>query len=58
MEECYFKPVTLLKVTLLHRGFSCFLNSKNGLKSRKTLHMILCFRNNDVLSPRKVTFYT
>ena len=30
MEEC------LLKITLLHRYFSCFLNCTNGTKSRKT----------------------
>ena len=30
------KPVTLLKVTLLHGYFSCFLSCANGTKSRKT----------------------
>ena len=30
------KPATLLKVTLLHRCFSRFLNSTNGAKLSKT----------------------
>ena len=29
-------PATLLKEALLHGYFSCFLNCKNGTKSRKT----------------------
>ena len=33
------KPATLLKVTLLHGCFSCFLNCTNGTKSRKESHM-------------------
>ena len=39
MEECYFHPATLLKVTLLHGCFSRFLNCTNGTESRKTSHM-------------------
>ena len=41
MQECYFKqscrlqPATLLKVTLLHWCFSCFLNCMNGTKPYK-----------------------
>ena len=41
MQECYFKqscrlqPATLLKVTLLHWCFSCFLNCMNGTKPLK-----------------------
>ena len=34
------KPGTLLKVTLLHRRFSYFLNCANGTKSRKTPHLL------------------
>ena len=30
----------LLKVTLLHGCFSCFLNCTNGAKSRKVPHMM------------------
>ena len=44
MEECY--PATLLKVTLLHRCFSCFLNCTNGTKSRKTSHINYVNKNN------------
>ena len=29
------QPATLLKVTLLHGCFSCFLNCEHGTKSRK-----------------------
>ena len=33
------KPATLLKVTLLHGCFSCFLNCTNGTKSHKAFHI-------------------
>ena len=33
------KPATLLKLTLLHRCFSGFLNFKNGAKSNNASHM-------------------
>ena len=52
MEECYFSkvagPATLLKVTLLHRCFSRYLNCANGNKSRKTSHICIgyAFGNN------------
>ena len=32
--------VTLLKLTLLHGCFSCFLNCANGTKSRNASHMV------------------
>ena len=36
MEECCrLKPVNLLKITLLHRCLSHFLNCTNGTKLRK-----------------------
>ena len=38
-----FKPVTLLKITLLHGYFSRFLNFTNSTKSRNASH--ICFRN-------------
>ena len=47
MEECYFKlscrlkPATLLKVTLLHRRFSRFLNCVNSTKLRNASYDIL-----------------
>ena len=34
-----FWPATLLKLTLLHGCFSCFLNCINGTKSRNASHM-------------------
>ena len=39
MVECYFKPATLLKVTLLHGCFSRFLNCTNGIKSSNSSRM-------------------
>ena len=33
------KPATLLKVTLLHGCFSCFLNCTNGIKSRNASNL-------------------
>ena len=33
------KPPTLLRVTLLHGWFSCFLNCTNGNKSRKASYI-------------------
>ena len=47
-EECYcskvsVKSVTLLRVTLLHRYFSCFLNCINRTKSRKASHIYRVF---------------
>ena len=35
------KPATLLKLTLLHRCFSRFLNCPNGTKSRNAPHYYL-----------------
>ena len=46
MEECYFyyscrlKSATLLKVTLLHGCFSCFINRTNGTKSHNAPHIL------------------
>ena len=37
--ENLYKPTTLLKVTLLHECFSCFLNCTNGTKSRNAPDM-------------------
>ena len=37
---------TLLKVTLFHGFFSCFLYCTNGTKSRKTSHIQTLTRNN------------
>ena len=34
-----FRPAILLKVTLLHRCFSHFLNCTNGVRSRKASHI-------------------
>ena len=39
------KPVTLLKVTLLHGCVSCFLNCKNGAKSRDASHLLNLWYN-------------
>ena len=38
------KPVTLLKVTLLRRYFSRFLNCTNGTKLSKTSHILELFK--------------
>ena len=35
------KPAIILKVTLLHGCFSCFLNCANGTKSSKASHIDL-----------------
>ena len=35
----FSKVAGLLKVTLLHRCFSCFLNCTNGTKSRRASHL-------------------
>ena len=37
--QAYTVILLLLKITLLHRFFSRFLNCINGTKSRKTSHM-------------------
>ena len=50
MEENYFQPATLLKVTLLHGCFSRFLNCTNGTKSHKASHMINVTRTFDIAS--------
>ena len=36
------KPATLLKLTLLHGCFSCFLNCANDIKSRNASHLRPC----------------
>ena len=41
MEECYFYPATLLKVTLLHGCFSRFFNCTNGTKLRNASHIYI-----------------
>ena len=33
------EPATLLRETLLHKSFSCFLNCKNGTNSGKASHI-------------------
>ena len=43
-------PAALLKVTLLHMCFSCFLNCTNGTKSRKASHMV--FNRNYIQNPK------
>ena len=51
MVECYFQssyrlpPTTLLKVTLLHEGFSRILNCANGTKSPKASYFKLFLDN-------------
>ena len=36
--QAFYKPATLLKLTLLHGCFSRFLNCTNGTKSRNASH--------------------
>ena len=44
-QSCRLQPVTLLKLTLLHRCFSHFFNCTNGTKSRNAPHIsnFACF---------------
>ena len=37
-------PATLLKISLLHGCFSCFLNCNKGIKSGKMSHMMIKLR--------------
>ena len=41
LKSCKLKPATLLlKVTLLHDCFPCFLNSRNGTKTLNASHLL------------------